>query len=151
MKYSTEIIIDLPREEVIRKLDNVDNMKHWQRGLVNYKVLQGVPGEEGTTMELEYQMGKRNVVLTETITKNVFPEEFHANYDTKGVHNVQKNFFYEIDGNKTKWVSESEVELEGFVMKMMGFLMPGAFKKQSMKYLKDFKDFAENGTSVAEE
>jgi Polyketide cyclase / dehydrase and lipid transport len=151
MKYSTEIIIDLNREEVIRKLDNVDNMKHWQRGLVNYEVLQGVPGKEGTTMELEYQMGKRNVVLTETITKNVFPKEFHANYDTKGVHNVQKNFFYEMKGNKTKWVSESEFEFEGFGMKLMGFLMPGAFKKQSLKYLKDFKDFAENGTSVSEE
>ena len=151
MKYSTEIIIDLPREEVIRKLDNVDNMKHWQRGLVNYKVLQGVPGKEGTTMELEYQMGKRNVVLIETITKNVFPAEFHANYDTKGVHNVQKNFFQEMEGNKTKWVSESEFEFKGFGMKMMAFLMPGAFKKQSLKYLKDYKDFAENGTSVSEE
>ena len=151
MKYSTEIIIDLPREEVIRKLDNVDNMKHWQRGLVNYKVLQGVPGKEGTTMELEYQMGKRNVVLIETITKNVFPAEFHANYDTKGVHNVQKNFFQEMEGNKTKWVSESEFEFKGFGMKMMAFLMPGAFKKQSLKYLKDFKDFAENGTSVSKE
>ncbi len=151
MKYSTEIIIDLPRELVIRKLDNVENMKHWQRGLVNYKVLQGVPGKEGPIMELEYQMGNRNVVLTETITKNVFPEEFHAIYDTKGVHNVQKNFFYEIDENKTKWVSESEFEFSGFGMKLMGFLMPGAFKKQSLKYLKDFKDFAENGTSVTEE
>jgi len=29
--------------------------------------------------------------------------------------------------------------------------MPGAFKKQSLKYLKDFKNFAEQGTSVSEE
>jgi hypothetical protein len=36
-------------------------------------------------------------------------------------------------------------------MKLIGWLMPGAFKKQSQKYLNDFKDFAENGTSVAEE
>jgi hypothetical protein len=31
----------------------------------------------------------------------------------------------------------------------MGFLMPGAFKKQSMKYLRDFKAFAEEGKSVS--
>jgi hypothetical protein len=36
------------------------------------------------------------------------------------------------------------------MMKAMGFLMPNAFKKQSMKYLTDFKNFAENGTSVAQ-
>jgi len=48
-------------------------------------------------------------------------------------------------------VSESEFEFAGFGMKLIGFLMPGAFKKQSLKYLTDFKDFAENGTSVSEE
>jgi len=30
----------------------------------------------------------------------------------------------------------------------MAFLMPGAFKKQSKKYMDDFKAFAEHGTSV---
>lgn len=151
MKYTTEIIIDLPREEVIRKLDNPDNMKHWQRGLKNYEMLEGIPGKEGSRMKLEYKMGKRDMVLTETITKNNFPEEFHANYDTKGVHNVQRNYFHEIEGNKTKWVSESEFEFGGFGMKLMSWLMPGAFKKQSQKYLNDFKNFAEYGTSVQDE
>jgi len=151
MKYTTEIIIDLPRDEVIKTLDNADNMQHWQKGLINYTFLQGTPGKEGATMELEYQMGKRNVVLVETILKNNFPEEFHATYDAKGVHNVQRNYFHEVNANKTKWVSESEFEFAGFGMKLMGFLMPGAFKKQSMKYLIDFKNFAEKGTSVASE
>lgn len=149
MKYTTEIEIDLPRDEVIRKLDNADNMKHWQKGLVGYEMLGGTPGEEGAQMKLEYQMGKRNVVLTETITKRNFPSEFHANYDTKGVHNIQKNFFHDLGGNKTKWVSESEFQFEGFGMKLMGWLMPGAFKKQSYKYLVDFKNFAEQGASVS--
>jgi hypothetical protein len=149
MKYSTEIIIDLPREEVIRKLDNAENMKHWQKGLVNYEFLEGEPGSEGAKMKLEYQMGKRNMVLTETIIKRNFPTEFHATYDAKGVHNIQMNYFQDIDMKQTKWISESEFRFKGLGMKMMGWLMPGAFKKQSMKYLIDFKNFAENGTSVA--
>jgi hypothetical protein len=28
-------------------------------------------------------------------------------------------------------------------MRLMGFFMPGAFKKQSFTYMKDFKTFAE--------
>lgn len=151
MKYTSEIIIDLPREEVIRTLDNPDNMKHWQKGLVGYSLIDGTPGEDGSKMELEYKMGKRNVVMVETIIKNQFPEEFHAHYDAKGVHNEQRNYFHEIEGNKTKWVSESMFKFAGFGMKLIAFLMPGAFKKQSMKYLNDFKNFAENGVSVSEQ
>lgn len=151
MKYTTEILINLPREEVIKKLDNPENMKHWQRGLVSYEILKGAPGTEGAQMKLTYKMGKRDMVLTETIIKNKFPEEFHATYDTKGVHNVQQNYFTEVESGKTRWTSESEFQFAGFGMKMMGFLMPGAFKKQSLKYLTDFKNFAENGTSVSNE
>jgi hypothetical protein len=150
MKYTTEIIIDLPREEVIRKLDNPENMKHWQRGLVNHELLEGSPGKPGARMKLEYKMGKRDLVLTETIVANNFPSEFHATYDTKGVHNIQKNFFHEHEGQKTLWVSEAEFQFSSFGMKLIAFLMPGAFKKQSLKYLVDFKNFAEKGTSVSD-
>lgn len=152
MKYTTEVIINCPLNEVIEKLDNPDHMKHWQRGLVGYKLLNAQdPGSTGTKMELEYKMGKRNLVMTETIIKRNFPSEFHATYDAKGVHNIQQNYFEAIDPGTTRWRSESEFQFQGFGMKVMGWLMPGAFKKQSQKYLDDFKNFAEHGTSVSEQ
>lgn len=150
MKYTTEIIIDLPREQVIEKLNNPENMKHWQRGLIGYELLEGTPGTKGAQMKLDYVMGKRKMSMTETIIENNFPSEFHATYDANGVHNIQKNYFIEWEGDKTRWLSESEFQFGSFGMKVMGWLMPGAFKKQSLKYLKDFKNFAETGASVAE-
>ena len=114
MKYTSDIIINLPREKVIEKLDNPENMKFWQKGLKSYKLLNGVSGEKGSQMELEYQMGKRNMVLIETITENKFPSEFHADYDTKGVHNIQKNIFHEVDENTTRWESICEFHFSGF-------------------------------------
>ncbi|MCL6267909.1 SRPBCC family protein [Flagellimonas myxillae] len=150
MKYTCEITVDLPRDEFLKKLDNPDNMKHWQRGLLGYEHLSDKPGAEGAKMSLKYQMGKREMEMVETILKRALPDAFHLSYDAKGVHNIQKNFFIEEDG-KTKWVSESEFQFSGFGMKLMGFLMPGAFRKQSMKYLNDFKAFAENGTSVLDQ
>lgn len=149
MKYTSEILINLPREEVISKLDNPENMKHWQRGLLGYEILEGTPGTKGAKMKLDYKMGKRSMTLTETILENKFPSEFHANYDTKGVHNIQRNFFHDLDGKSTQWVSENEFQFNNFGMKLMGWLMPGAFKKQSQKYLKDFKNFAEKGISLS--
>lgn len=150
MKYTTEIVVDLPRDEFLKKFDNTENMKHWQRGLVSYEMLSGKPGEEGARMNLKYKMGKREIEMVETIIKRNFPEEFHATYDAKGVHNIQKNYFMEEDG-KTRWISETEFQFSSFGMKFMAFLMPGAFKKQSMKYAQDFKNFAENGVSVTDQ
>ena len=143
MKYTTEITVDLPRNEFMVKFDDPENMKQWQKGLQEYKFVSGKPGEEGSKMELHYLMGKRELVLIETILKNNLPYEFHATYDAKGVHNIQKNFFKDIDGEKTLWTTESEFQFSGFFMKLMAFLMPGAFKKQTQSYLQDFKTFAE--------
>ncbi|MGB5818085.1 MAG: SRPBCC family protein [Saonia sp.] len=148
MKYTTQITIHLSRDEFVKKLDNPENMKHWQQGLVSYEHLSGTPGHDGAKMKLHYKMGKREMVLTETILKRNFPEEFHATYDTKGVHNIQLNYFKEVGEHTTQWISESEFQFSSFMMKVMAFLMPGAFKKQSLKYAKDFKAFAEEGISV---
>ena len=139
MKYNIELIINLPRDKVIRKMDNVDNMKHWQRGLTSVEHISGTPGEVGAKMQLNYKFGKRD-----------FPREFHANYDTKGMHNVQENFFEETPDDKTKWISKCEFIPTNFMMKMMTTIIPGVFKKQSKKYMDDFKNFAENETSVAD-
>ena len=151
MKYSCEVIINAPREEVIKKLDNPDNMKHWQRGLLGYELTSGNPGQAGATMRLDYLMGKRSLTMVETIVKNNFPNELHANYDAKGVHNVQQNYFEELPDGTTKWRSEAEFKFSSFGLKFIGWLMPSAFKKQSMTYLNDFKAFIEEGTSVAKD
>ncbi len=81
--------------------------------------------------------------MIETITKRNLPEEFTGTYEAKGVFNIAKNSFIPIDENKTKYVTEQEFQFSGF-MKLMGAVMPGAFKKQTLKYMKAFKEFAEN-------
>ena len=149
MKYITEIEVNVPISEFTKKLHNPENMKHWQRDLISYTDLSGIPGNEGSKMELTYKMGKRELIMIETIIKRNLPHEFHVTYDAKGVHNIQKNYFKAVNENTTKWISETEFEFSGFFMKLMGFILPGFFKKQSMKYLKDFKSFAEDGTSLA--
>ena len=150
MKYVTELTVNVPRDVFLEKMDNAENLKHWQRGLVHYKFISGMPGQEGAKMELQYKMGRREITMVETIIKRNLPDEFHATYDTRGVHNIQKNYFKDIDGHSTHWISEAEFQCSSFMMKVMTFLMPGAFKKQSLQYMQDFKAFAEDGASVAD-
>lgn len=143
MKYSVSITIDKPVDEVIALFDNVDNMKKWMDGLESYKPISGTAGEVGAKSRMEFKMGKREIKMVETITAKNLPEEFTATYEAKGVFNIVKNSFEPLPGNKTKYSTEQEFQFKGF-MKLIGLLMPGAFKKQSMKYLKDFKAFAES-------
>lgn len=148
MKYTSEILIKIPIKDFIDKLDNYDNLKHWQRGLDSIEHLSGDPGTTGAKMRLNYTFGKRKMTLTETIIHADFPRELHLSFDTKGMHNVQENFFESTPEDFTKWISKNEFVPTNFVMRMMTLIMPKAFKKESMKYLKDFKNFAEKGISV---
>lgn len=144
MEYSHTIIIDLPRDKVITLFDNAENMKKWQPDLLSYKFLEGEPGSEGATMEMVFKRGRNKTMsLKETIIKNDFPTEFVTSYETKGVFNIQRNCFEENGPDKTNWISHSEFQFSGIGMKLIGFLMPGAFKKQSYKYMVLFKSFAE--------
>ncbi|RKE92179.1 SRPBCC family protein [Ichthyenterobacterium magnum] len=149
MKYTSEIIVKVPLDEFVKKMNNAENMKHWQRGLIATEHISGTPGEFGAKMKLNYQLGKRKMELIETVTKSNFPDEFHAIYSTKGMHNAQVNFFTQTPEGYTKWTSKAEFTPLNFSMKVMTFLMPRAFKKQTLKYMHDFKNFAEKGTSVA--
>jgi carbon monoxide dehydrogenase subunit G len=144
MKYTNEIVIDLPREKVIEKFDNVDNMKYWMPGLVSFEPIEGKPGQTGAKSRLVFQMGRRRIEMVETITKRALPDEFSGTYEANGVWNAQANRFQPEGEGKTRWISETEFRFSGF-MRIIGFLMPGAFRKQSARYQVHFKEFAETG------
>lgn len=143
MKYSVEIEINLPRKKVLELFDSTENLFKWQPGLISFDHISGTAGEVGAKSKLLYKMGKREIEMVETITVKNLPDEFSGTYEAKGVWNEVKNYFHEIDENTTKWVSENEFKCSGF-MKIIAWLMPGNFKKETKKYLIYFKEFTEN-------
>jgi carbon monoxide dehydrogenase subunit G len=142
MKYTSEIEINQPIDKVITAFDNPDNMKKWMEGLQSFEHISGTPGQVGAKSRLKFKMGKREMEMIETITVKDLPREFSGTYEMNGVFNSVKNKFVALSDNRTKHISEQEFQFKGF-MKLFGLLMPGMFKKQSMKYLRDFKNFAE--------
>ena len=143
MNYTNEIEINLPLEQVIQLFDNPDNMSKWQPDLISFEHISGEPGKEGSKSRLRYKMGKKEIEMIETITKNNLPVQFDGTYEAKGVFNKMTNRFIAINENKTKWISHNIFKLSGF-LKIIGLLMPGSFSKQSCKYMEQFKKFAEN-------
>ncbi|SFN70166.1 Polyketide cyclase / dehydrase and lipid transport [Algoriphagus ornithinivorans] len=144
MKFTQEIEIERPIDEVISLFDNPDNMDKWMDGLKSFEPISGTPGQPGAKSKLKFKMGNREIEMIETITTRNLPGEFSGTYEAKGVFNIVRNRFVKLSENRTKYIAENEFQFKGF-MKLMGFLMPSAFKKQSMKYLVAFKEFAEKG------
>ena len=130
------------------KFDSAENMKYWQRGLVKYEQLSEDPKSKGAQMELFYDMGKRKMKLLETIVSYDLPDSMVTEYTTDGMYNLQKNSFSETADGHTLWTQESEFSSDKLMMKLMLTLMPGMFKKQSMKYMLDFKKWLEEGVFV---
>jgi hypothetical protein len=54
-----------------------------------------------------------------------------------------------MNANKMIWVSKNYFQFTNLMMKIIGFQKPASFKKQTSKYMNDFKIFAENGISMA--
>jgi len=147
MKYSAGVEIDLPVDKVLEIFNNPDNMDKWMEGLLAWEVTEGTAGQPGAKMLMKFKMGKREMEMTETIIKANLPDEFVTTYEAKGVYNIVTTRFQSLDENRTRYVNEQKFRFSGF-MKFFGFIMPGAFKKQTLKYLNDFKNFAEKGVIV---
>ena len=148
MKYASETEINLPVEKVLELFDSVENLKHWQPGFLSFEHISGTPGEVGAKSKLKYKSGGRVIEMVETITKKNLPHEFNGTYEAKGVYNTIENKFTRISSAKTKWSFSCEFIFNSLLMKLFAFLFSGMFKKQSVKTLHNFKNFAENGTSI---
>jgi len=143
MKYSVDIKINATREKTTSLFDDYGKRKEWMDGLESSELLNGQQGEPGAKTRLKFKMGKRKIEMVETVISRNFPDDFTVVYEAKGVYNIVINRFEKIDENTTRYVNDQEFRFKGF-MKIMALLMPGAFKKQSKKYLNDFKNFVEN-------
>ena len=143
MRYTAEVTINLPREQVIKLFDSTENLKKWQEGLQSFEHVSGESGQVGAKSKLLYDMKGRKIEMIETITSRNLPDEFSGTYEAKGVFNSIENHFYEEGAERTRWVADNEFQFSGF-MKIMAFFMSGSFRKQSLKTMEAFKTFAEN-------
>lgn len=142
MRYACETTIDLPRDTVIALFDDPANLARWQPELESFTHVSGEPGRPGAKSRLVYRMGRRVVEMTETVTVRDLPDEFSGTYEAPGVFNTVRNRFEEVDG-RTRWTAESEFRFAG-MMRYFAWLMPGLFRRQTEKFMRQFKEFAES-------
>jgi hypothetical protein len=144
MKYTCEVEIKLPMEETARLWDDEHYFKEWQDGFKKIELLKGPKGAAGSQSLLIYEQGKHRILLTETIIDSHLPKEKFARYEHVHMTNTQNTKFVQVTEHITKIISEVEyTRFNGLPVKLMAWLFPGMFKKQSQKWLNQFKKFAE--------
>lgn len=144
MKFNCYVDIDLPIDRVVELFDNPDNMKHWQDGFISFEHMSGRPGGVGAKSKIRYKTKQGDFDLIETITVKNLPHEFTGTYEHKHMTNSMRNKFKQLGPTKTKWEAEIEyTEITNFMAKLMSWIMPSMFKKQTQKWMDQFKVFAE--------
>ena len=144
MKFTCSVEINAPLNKVVELFDNTDNLKKWQEGFVSFDTISGMPGTPGAKSKIVYNSGKHVIELTETIKTKDLPKEMSAFYEHKHMDNFMSNQFSGIDSSRTKMEMHVEYTRFGGIMpKLIAVLMPSIFKKQSQKWLENFKAFVE--------
>lgn len=160
MKYTVSIEIAKPLQEVAQLLADPALIPKWLRGVILHEPLEGIHGHVGTRSRIVMQMGQQEFEVTETITRRE-PADLHnipkgsvvyfeRELVSEGMWSAACERLTEAGAETTLWVSENEYRFSGLIMWLVGFLMPGTFRKQSLQHMQDFKAFAEHGTDVRE-
>jgi len=150
MKYTCTVDIDLPLNKVAELWANEAHFDQWQDGFQSIQLIDGPKDMVGSTSRIIFQQGKRRMELVETILHNNLPKEKKALYEHIHMTNTQTTRFESLSDNKTRYTSEVEyTQFNGVMPRIMAKLFPGMFKKQSQKWMNQFKAFAENSALFA--
>lgn len=141
MRYPIEVIINAPRDKVVRLFTDPAHFAEWQPGLECYELVSGEQAQTGAKAELTTRAGNRLTGMTETVENNDLPDSISVVYETHGVWNRTINTFIADTPDTTRLVSDNEFRFTG-ARKALA-LLEGSFKKESRDIAERFKAFVE--------
>ena len=142
LKYSEEININCNIDTVVALSIDPYNMLKYMDGIESYELISGDHREIGAKWKVVYKNGEVEMEMIETVISKNLPESMTVTWEMSGVVNTVTNRFVKVDNENTQFINDQEFAFKGF-MKIMAFLMPGNFKKQTRLYLEAFKTFVE--------
>ena len=142
MRYSFDIKIEKPIDVVIEKFKDEEGLKYWMDGFQRVEHISGIPGTKGAVSDFYFLHKKREMKIRETILEENFPLSIKFAYHSSMGYNEVETVFEPISENSINLTSNNYFKLKG-MMKVFGWLMPGMFKKQSLKYMTNFKAYCE--------
>lgn len=145
MKYTCQVEIDLPIEQVVKLWSDESNCSKWQDSFESIELIEGEKDQPNARSLIKFRQGRKKMELIETILTNNLPHEKKGLYEHVHMTNTQTTRFEPISDHKTRYISEVEyTKFNGFIPNLMARFFPGMFRKQSQKWMNQFKAFAES-------
>ena len=145
MKFNGQLIVNKPQAEVASLFVDPQYLGEYQDGFVSKTLLEGTEGAVGAKSKMLYKYGKRDMELTETILANDLPNSFQGQYHHIHMDNTMECRFIPVDENSTRFEFDFEyTRINWFMPKLIAILFPSMYKKQGLKWMKQFKEFVES-------
>nr|WP_244267877.1 SRPBCC family protein [Nonlabens ulvanivorans] len=149
IKSTHQVTIPQPIDKVMELFKNQEYFKDWQKGLVSFKNLSTVAGEQGSKRSMKIKAAGTTITMLEEITAIDLPHLWEATYRTNGVLNKQSNRFHEKvikQGDHiqkvTIWDSTAIFTFSGMMRIIAKGRPPQIFTAQTHQHMEDFKTFA---------
>ena len=144
-KLIIEIEINSNLQKVVDTYVDLNSFSKWQNGFQSHQIIHGIYLQKDTKSKIIYKNRNNTIELIETILSNNLPNELEALYEHKHIINIATSKFIQINENRARLEYTVEIlELRGFMIKIMSKLFPNMFRKQTKKWLENFKRLVEN-------
>ena len=148
LSYYEEIIINSDIQNVIDLHEDPNYLEHYMNGFISFKTVQGESRKTGSISEISIVFNSnesvtRKIVMKEKVLSNNLPNEKVIQLNTGSVNNLITYRFVKLGKDKTQFFRTHEYEFNTY-MKVYSFFMSRKIKRESYKYLKNFKNFVEN-------
>ena len=144
MKFTCTVDINQSIDKVLERFQDPEGLKEWQEGFERMEHVSGEPGTQGAVAKMHYKYRGKPMEITETIHVMNLPEEMTGLYEHKHMSNMMTNRFEKIDDNATRYTADIDyIKIKAFMPKLIFKLFPSLPKKQTQKWLDNFKDYVE--------
>ena len=144
MKLNRSIDIHQIIETVTALFADPNNLIKYQDGFIKKELISGSEGENGAISMMYYDQGKNKIELKETVIENNLPHSFEGFYEHEHMDNKMLCTFEALNKEVTQYRIDIDYVRMSFMPKLMSFIFPGMFSKQVMKWMENFKRFAED-------
>ncbi len=142
MKYTVFNTINSSLEEVAAKFTEPDGALHWMEGMERIERVSGTPYEVGAKSDFYSVYKGKEMMISETVLESDLPHQIKFAYQSSMGYNEVELLFEEQADGTVRQTNNSFFDMKG-LMKLLGPLMKGMFKKQSLKYMDGFKAYVE--------
>jgi len=141
-KYTTEIVVDKPIEEVFTAFNDIRKSDNWIPEFKSVEVIDEKLGKVGSTYKITLDNNGQEIIMKEKILAFIPNEKVTLNYSVEGMLKMN-DFNFVAQENKTKITQKSTCKSTRYLMSCMFPFFKSKFKVQDQGYLNNFKSYIE--------